>query len=256
MSDTFVPTADLKHALALLCPYQDPAEDPDALRGGAVMTLMKALGLKTLVADPFDGMIDQHRQDEDAIGLAVAIDSAVEKAFGSIKTIEAPFDALPENWPEDWDSKPFAKVVWTGEAGDPSSGIPSWSGLCVAPDQSGTILGDFLGGRTVEAARARILQSLFISGLTAEELVLHERRQTPQFQQADYYARLALGDDLPEMPLGGEPVKLIDYVAACRKASADLIAGCDADVGQLMSEPWLERAKAAEARIDAGERYV
>lgn len=249
MSDNFVPTADLKHALALLCPYQDPAEDPDTLRGGAVMTLMKALGLKTLVADPFDGMIDEQRRVEETEGLMTALANTADKARAAITQIEVPLAATPTNWPEDWDSKPFCKVMWDGEDGA--------TFLCVAPDQSGTVLGDFLGGRHVESAIARILQAMFVGGLTARELVLHERQNTPLFQQARYYAELAVADGLPEMPLGGEPIKLVDYASACREAAADLAKEiAHPDTAELMAEPWLERAKAAEARIAAGERYV
>jgi hypothetical protein len=37
---------DIEQALLVLSPYADPKDDPDTVRGEAVLTLMKALGLR------------------------------------------------------------------------------------------------------------------------------------------------------------------------------------------------------------------
>ncbi|USN15986.1 hypothetical protein PAPPERLAPAPP_02450 [Brevundimonas phage vB_BpoS-Papperlapapp] len=246
--DTTVPTADLKQALRLFCPYAQPAEDPDRVRGEAAQKIMTALGLTTLAADPFDGMLDEQRRVESVEGPLIARQSAVDDALAQITQIEAPLAETPENWPEEWEGKPFANVTWDAEEGGPF--------LCIGANQAGTILGDFLGGLTIEGARGRILQALFLGGLTATELVLHERENTPLFQQAHYHARLALAGRRPRSDYSTGPIALEDYVRACRAAGLDLSSAYPGETGELMAEPWFDRAEAAERRMNAGARYL
>jgi hypothetical protein len=51
-------------------------------------------------------------------------------------------DAYPPNTiPDDWSDKPFARIQWVQEDGDPSVGQRGWAGWTLAPDQKGTMVG-------------------------------------------------------------------------------------------------------------------
>lgn len=85
------------------------------------------------------------------------IQAAVDYALGAIKHVHGPVDDMPD-WPEAWESdKPFANVNMEGDDGDPSVGIQGWSGLCLTPDQTGTVLGDILTARRDPALRQALL---------------------------------------------------------------------------------------------------
>lgn len=79
---------------------------------------------------------------------AFRIENAVEAALGRVNIVHAPVGDEPRDWPEQWEGKPFANVKWDGEIGDAAVGIQSWQGMCIAGDQSNTILGDVLAARS------------------------------------------------------------------------------------------------------------
>lgn len=50
----------------------------------------------------------------------------------------------PENMPEEWYKKPFARIRWQEDSGESSVGIPSCLGFILDVDQSGTILEELM----------------------------------------------------------------------------------------------------------------
>ena len=90
---------------------------------------------------------DAATQERDQAMLLVddAREQGAHAARSGVQLVSAGFDDLPfEGCPEAWGEKPFARIAWFAEAGDPSVGESSRSGWTLAPDQAGTVVGDLV----------------------------------------------------------------------------------------------------------------
>ncbi|MBI2770347.1 MAG: hypothetical protein HYX47_12045 [Burkholderiales bacterium] len=79
---------------------------------------------------------------EDRPGQEAALyDRGLEAARDGVHELAAGFDDLPfSNCPEAWAEKPFARICWYEDGGDPGVGIPARHGWNLAADQAGTVL--------------------------------------------------------------------------------------------------------------------
>lgn len=74
---------------------------------------------------------------------AALYERGLEAAHHGVHELAAGFDDLPfEDCPEAWAEKPFARICWYEDGGDPSVGIPARNGWTLAADQVGTVLQD------------------------------------------------------------------------------------------------------------------
>jgi hypothetical protein len=72
-----------------------------------------------------------------------AREAGADDARRGVQDVSAGFGDLPFfGCPEAWTEKPFARIVWFYDSGDPSVGQPAQAGWSLAEDQSGTVVGD------------------------------------------------------------------------------------------------------------------
>lgn len=67
--------------------------------------------------------------------------SGIGSAREGVQEVSAGEDGYPDGTPEQWADKPFARIEWFHDAGDPSVGMQGWSGWVLAADQTGTVVG-------------------------------------------------------------------------------------------------------------------
>jgi len=83
--------------------------------------------------------------EDRALREAVAFDAGLETARTGSQELVAGFDDLPfDDCPEAWGEKPFARICWHEDCGDPSVGIAGQRGWTLARDQAGTVLQDLV----------------------------------------------------------------------------------------------------------------
>ncbi len=79
----------------------------------------------------------------DAAGDSTERDAGAESARTGVHDVSAGFDDVPfVGCPEDWTEKPFCRIEWISDGGDPGVGHPARSGWSLARDQSGTLVAD------------------------------------------------------------------------------------------------------------------
>lgn len=67
--------------------------------------------------------------------------SGIESAREGVQEVSAGEDGYLDGTPEQCADKPFARIEWFHDAGDPSVGLPGSSGWVLAADQAGTVVG-------------------------------------------------------------------------------------------------------------------
>lgn len=78
------------------------------------------------------------------------ISDAVEVAVNAFCTtgtheVQAGFDDIAfDGQPEEWCEKPFARIAWFSDRGDPDVGLQGTHGWTLAPDQTGTVVADLV----------------------------------------------------------------------------------------------------------------
>jgi hypothetical protein len=73
----------------------------------------------------------------------VAFDKGQRAAREGVQEVWAGFGDTPfEGCPESWGEKPFCRIAWYYDRGDPSVGEPAISGWSLTTDQTGTVVGD------------------------------------------------------------------------------------------------------------------
>lgn len=79
-----------------------------------------------------------------SIGEAYWIEQhGVQVARAGVQEVSAGFDDIAfDGQPEAWSEKPFARIRWFEDDGDPSVGLPGRCGWTLARDQSGTVIGE------------------------------------------------------------------------------------------------------------------
>lgn len=112
--------------------------------------------------------------DDRELAAALNFDRGVEAAHAGVHELSAGFDDLPfEGCPEAWCEKPFAKIGWYEDGGEPGVGIPPRHGWTLAPDQSGTVLADL-----VERERERARPAPSVDDLLADPAASHWLKNT------------------------------------------------------------------------------
>lgn len=81
------------------------------------------------------------------------ISSAIENALAREREVTLPEEFGHPGIPDEWFEKPFCRIAYGGDAGDPSVGIPAWYGYVLADDQDGTIVGEMIDALAVDALR-------------------------------------------------------------------------------------------------------
>lgn len=100
---------------------------------GVTARVCEALAIKTL--SRHRGEVD-HRCESN-------YDRGLDAARKGSQEVSAGFDDLAlVGQPEAWSEKPFCRIVWHEDHGDPSVGIPARSGWSLAEDQAGTVVAD------------------------------------------------------------------------------------------------------------------
>lgn len=105
-----------------------------------------------------------------AHGPSDAFEQGLDAARQGVQELTAGFDDLAfAGQPEAWSEKPFARIVYVHQSGDPSVGIPAQAGWSLAEDQAGTVIADLatLRGAVPEGT----LVSMDVS--TGDEDALH-----------------------------------------------------------------------------------
>jgi hypothetical protein len=93
----------------------------------------------------------EHKVDE-------AYSKGFEHAQQGVQEVHLHPTMGPAGLPDKSAERPFCRVAWDGDAGDPNVGIPTWFGWCLATDQNGTILADLIA-QSADAALGRELRT-------------------------------------------------------------------------------------------------
>jgi hypothetical protein len=137
-----------------------------------------------------------------------AREAGADDARRGVQDVSAGFGDLPFfGCPEAWTEKPFARIVWFYDSGDPSVGQPAQAGWSLAEDQSGTVVGDIAAR---DAAAVDVLP-IPLAVATSEAALLDcvrggqsedEARTTHRIAIRDYASarvRAALSHPLPAL---------------------------------------------------------
>jgi hypothetical protein len=95
-------------------------------------------------------------------GMAHFVDATVDKFLEKPFEVEAGLEGWGPTVPDGWVEKPFCRIAWAKNPGDPSVGIPGHSGFLLAEDQVGTVVGDMLQAAAVEATRMTLPTDTFL----------------------------------------------------------------------------------------------
>lgn len=83
--------------------------------------------------------LDEQRELDKSLSFDAGLDAARRHVQTvAVSLTEDSFEGVPESWLED--ERPFCRIVWVDESGDPSVGLPRVRGWQLAAEQAGTQL--------------------------------------------------------------------------------------------------------------------
>ena len=118
-------------------PYD--AEDPQGPRHEVVEA-----ATHWVLRDDFVMSLPRARVLDDARDISER-DAGAEAARAGVQEVSAGFDDVPfASCPEGWTEKPFCRIEWIYDGGDPGVGHPARSGWSLAREQAGTVVADLV----------------------------------------------------------------------------------------------------------------